>query len=116
MKIWENLFKKKEPSPVRSTDEKREEILKFLFSKYKNAYDTNQIWIGESRIIRSLHKIGIEDRETTSGLVYLGDSGWIEKKTEIYNRGELEVTEKVNRYRISVKGINYYEGSSKQIY
>ena len=104
--------KKKQP---KGPDEVREAILRLLYEKYKSASTPKKMRLKISEIKRALKSDGFESKEIVSNLEYLVQTGWIVREEEVYEvktkRGTMP--SKTTYYKISDKGVNHFEGTSK---
>jgi len=99
----------------KNSDEVRELILKFLYSKYKKSRSVSGAGVGRREIKQALKEKGLKEQEIASNLYYLIESGWIgeERKTFPITRGGATIKAETVSYRITDKGINHFEGPSK---
>jgi len=98
-----------------SNDDIRELILKVLYDKFKSARGIKSIRMKSSEIKRELKKYGLRDNEIVSNLEYLIQTGWVIKEVERFTtiRGGKKIRVEQIYFKISNKGIDYFEGSSK---
>jgi len=99
----------------KTSDEIRELVLKFLFSKYKKSRSVSGAGVGRREIKQALKEKGLKEQEIAGNLYYLIQSGWVEeeRKTFPITRGGGTIKAETVSYRITDKGINHFEGPSK---
>ncbi len=100
---------------LKDPDEVREAILKLLYDKYKSASTPKKMRLKISEIKRLLRSKGFDSKEIVSNLEYLVQTDWITTEEELYEvktkRGI--IPSKTTYYKISDKGVNHFEGTSK---
>ena len=96
-------------------DKIRDAILRLLYGRYKSASTPKKIRLKISEIKRILKSVNFNSKEIVSNLEYLVQTGWVVTEEEIYEvkteRGIIPT--KTIYYKISDKGINHFEGTSK---
>jgi hypothetical protein len=102
---------------IRSFDpeEVREELLKYLYDKYKNSRSTKKQSATVGEIKKALKVKGYKESDIVSAITFLKDRGWIKEekeKTKFFIKGKLTESEKT-KYRISDIAIVHFEGPSK---
>lgn len=102
-------------APDKASDEIRELILEYLYSKYKRSRSVTGAGVRRREIKQALKGKGLKEQEIASNLYYLIQSGWIEenKKTFLITRGQGTIKAENVSYTITDKGINHFEGPSK---
>ena len=98
-------------------DEVREDVLKFLYDKYKKARSTKKQPATISEIKKGLKSKGYKESDIVSAITFLKDRGWVKEekeKTKFFIKDKLTESEKI-KYRISDIGIVHFEGPSKFI-
>lgn len=97
-------------------DEVRKTILKFLYQVYKKARSRKSNRVSISEVKKELKALGLSEREIVGGLDYLIQAGWVKVEVEESEfktpRGFLRKQTK-EYYKISDRGINYFEGPSE---
>lgn len=91
-------------------DEIRENILKFIYEKYKNASGINLAKVTDIEAQNALRQQGFNNSEIISNFLYLVQSGWIKKETKSWSIGKTRG--KTDYYLASDKTINHFEGPS----
>jgi hypothetical protein len=99
----------------KTSDEIRELILEYLYSKYKKSRSVSGAGVRRREIKQVLKEKGLNEQEVASNLYYLIQSGWVneERKTFPITRGSATIRVENVSYRIADKGINHFEGPSK---
>lgn len=99
----------------KTSDEIRELILEYLYSKYKKSRSVSGAGVRRREIKQVLKEKGLNEQEVASNLYYLIQSGWVneERKTFPITRGGATIRAESVSYRIADKGINHFEGPSK---
>ncbi|MGD0027864.1 MAG: hypothetical protein ABSC91_02885 [Candidatus Bathyarchaeia archaeon] len=99
----------------KTSDEIRELILEYLYSKYKKSRSVSGAGVKRREIKQVLKERGLNEQEIASNLYYLIQSGWVneERKTFPITRGSTTIRAENISYRIADKGINHFEGPSK---
>jgi len=102
-------------APLKTNDEIRELILRFLFSKYKKSRGVSGVGVKSREIKQALKEEGLKEQEIAGNLYYLVQSGWVdeERRTFPISRGGRTIKAETISYKITDKGINHFEGSSK---
>jgi len=98
-----------------NSDRIREDVLKFLYQKYKKARSIKSQAAGIKEIKNALKPIGYKEQDISGAISFLIDRGWIKEvkeKTKFFIKGKLTEGEKT-KYRISDIGIVHFEGPSK---
>jgi hypothetical protein len=96
-------------------EEVREELLKYLYDKYKNSRSTKKQSATVGEIKKALKVKGYKESDIVSAITFLKDRGWIKEekeKTKFFIKGKLTESEKT-KYRISDIAIVHFEGPSK---
>jgi len=96
-------------------DELRSAILKYFYDKRKSARSLKGSKLKISEIKTDLKKVGMDERTIASNLDYLIQTDWIIEDTETYQittKGRV-INASRQFYKISDKGIDYFEGASK---
>lgn len=95
----------------------RDAILEFLYNQSLKAKSIPQRLCALSPISSHIRKLGNDEKLTAHNLSYLLDTGWVKKETETTSGkgfgGKKSVKIKIERYRITDKGINHFEQESK---
>ncbi|MEM5861344.1 MAG: hypothetical protein QXJ20_03030 [Candidatus Aenigmatarchaeota archaeon] len=96
-------------------DERREEILRYLYEKYKKSRSVNKQACSISEIKKVLKQKGYREQDIAADISFLIDRGWIKEvktKTKFFIKDKLTEGEKIT-YRISDVGVIHFEGPSK---
>lgn len=101
--------------PMRTNDDIRELILRFLYARHQKARGVKSTGLAISKIKRSLKEKGLKEQEISSNVDYLIQTGWVVEEKEEYSFTRSGRTIQAVRvsYKISDKGINHFEGPSK---
>jgi hypothetical protein len=96
-------------------DEIREAILKVLFSVHKKARGIKSTGMGMRKLKAVLKAQGLKEHEIVSNLDFLVQTKWVLKEVEEYplKKGRAIIRAKNTSYKISEKGINHFQGTSK---
>ncbi len=108
-------MRKKKMQKISSPDEVREDVLKFLYDKYKKSRSVKKQSSTISEIKRGLKSKGYKPQEIAGAISFLIDRGWIKEikeKKKFFIKDRLTETEQI-KYRISDVGISHFEGPSK---
>ena len=98
-----------------SPDQVREDVLKYLYDRYKKSRSVKKQAASISEIKKALKPKGYKEQDITGAISFLIDRGWIKEireKTKFFIKNRLTEREKIT-YRISDVGITHFEGSSK---
>lgn len=99
-----------------SNDEIRKTILGYLYGIHKKARSLKSAHVPIGKLKKDLKRLGLKEREIVSNLDYLIQSGWVAvevEETEFKTpRGFIRKQMK-QYYKISDRGINYFEGPSE---
>jgi len=104
-------MKDKEISP----DQIREDVLQYLFDRYKKSRSVKKQAASISEIKKALKPKGHKEQDVTGAISFLIDRDWvkeIKEKTKFFIKNRLTEGEKLV-YRISDIGITHFEGPSK---
>ena len=96
-------------------DQVREDVLTFLYQKYKKSRSVKKQAATISEIKKELKDKGYKEQDVVGAISFLIDREWvkeIKQKTKFFIKGKLTEGEKVT-YRISDIGIVHFEGPSK---
>lgn len=98
-----------------TADDIRELILEFMFSIHQKARGIKSTAVAISKIKTALKQKGLNEREIVSNLDYLIQTEWVLEERENYPiiSGGRQITAQRVTYKISDKGIDHFEGSSK---
>ncbi|MCD6493742.1 MAG: hypothetical protein J7K36_08130 [Archaeoglobaceae archaeon] len=111
------MSKSKENQNNTSPDIVREDLLNFLYQKYKKSRSVKKQAATISEIKKALKQKGHKEQEIVGAISFLIDRGWIKEekeKTKFFIKDKLTEGEKIT-YRISDIGIVHFEGPSKFI-
>ncbi len=98
-------------------EEIRENLLKYLFDKFKKSRSTKKQSATISEIKKGLKIYGYKESDIVAAITFLKDRGWIKEEketTKFFIKDKLTEGEKI-KYRISDVGITHFEGPSKFI-
>ncbi len=98
-----------------SPDTVREDVLNFLYQKYKKSRSVKNQAATIREIKKALKQKGYKEQEIAGAISFLLDRGWIKEekeKTKFFIKDKLTEGEKIS-YRISDIGISHFEGPSK---
>jgi len=98
-----------------SPDQVREDVLKYLYDRYKKSRSVKKQAASISEIKKALKPKGYKEQDITGAISFLIDRGWIKEireKTKFFIKNRLTEREKIT-YRISDVGITHFEGPSK---
>jgi len=111
------MRKKKHDNREVLPDQVREDVLKFLYQKYKKSRGVKSQAASISEVKKALKPNGYTAQQIAGALSFLIDRGWvkeIKEKTKFFIKNKLTEGEKT-KYRISDVGIVHFEGPSKFI-
>lgn len=98
-----------------SPDQVREDVLKYLYDRYKKSRSVKKQAASISEIKKALKPKGYKEQDITGAISFLIDRGWIKEireKTKFFIKGKLTEGEKI-KYRVSDVGVTHFEGASK---
>ena len=98
-----------------SPDQIREDVLKYLFDRYKKSRSVKKQAASISEIKKALKPKGYKEQYITGAISFLIDRDWVKEireKTKFFIKNKLTEGEKFV-YRISDIGITHFEGPSK---
>src|SRR5438309_460916 len=97
-----------------SSDEVRERILEFLYSKRRKARSLASVAATITEVKRGLKPLGISQNEVITNLDFLVQHRWVleevQKRTYKSPKG-FELPSEKRTYKLSDLGINHFEGS-----
>lgn len=97
-------------------DDKRDNILRFLFTRHKTTRGINKIPIGIRDLQREMKgQHGMSQAEVSSNLDYLIQAGWVRevvKERAFKTKGGMQVSAEQSKYKISEVGINHLEAGT----
>jgi len=102
---------------IASPDQVREDVLKYLYDRYKKSRSVKKQAASISEIKKALKPKGYKEQDITGAISFLIDRGWIKEireKIKFFIKGKLTESEKI-KYRISDVGVTHFEGPSKFI-
>ena len=100
-----------------SPDKIREDVLTYLYDRYKKSRSVKKQAASISEIKKALKPKGHKEQNIVGAISFLVDRDWvkeIKEKTKFFIKGKLAEGEKV-KYRISDIGIVHFEGPSRFI-
>jgi hypothetical protein len=109
------MAKAKAEKPVFTDDHIKEEILRYLYGRWRNPKSIHGAKAKVSEIQKAMKVLGISREETNRNLSYLVDNGWVreEMKESHITAGKLTVLTEQRTFRIAPPGIEFFEGKSK---
>lgn len=96
-------------------DERRDQILRFLYERHKSARGINKIPIGIRDLQREMkQRHGMKQQEVPSNLDYLMQVGWVREvvRARTFKTGGMELGREQITFKISDVGINHLEAGS----
>ena len=94
----------------------REAVLRFLYDKQRKGRGIHSGEMGIREIRQEMKSLGHKSNAVTSNMNFLIDGGWILEKKRAYTvttpRG-INIPQEQVKYKISDKGVSYFEGPSK---
>ncbi len=97
-------------------DERRDQILRFLYERHKTTRGIHKIPIGIRDLQREIKaRFGMKQPEAASNLDYLVQVGWVREVTKerSFKTGKgMEISAEQIKYKISDVGINHLEAAS----
>ena len=97
-------------------DERRDQILRFLYERHKTTRGIQKIPIGIRDLQREMKKqYGMKQHEVSSNLDYLVQVGWVRdvKRERSFKTGKgMEISAEQVKFKISDVGINHLEAGS----
>ncbi len=96
-------------------DEIKEEILKYLYGRWKAPRSIDGAKTKVSEIQKATKELGISREECNRNLSYLVDNGWVkeEVKESHFSKGRFNFPRESRTFRISPDGIELFQGKSK---
>ncbi|MBW2069574.1 MAG: hypothetical protein JRI31_12035 [Deltaproteobacteria bacterium] len=98
-----------------SQDMIREDVLKYLYERYKKSRSVKKQAVSISEIKKALKPKGYKEQDITGAISFLIDRDWLKEikvKTKFFIKNRLTEGEKIT-YRISDVGVTHFEGPSK---
>lgn len=96
-------------------DQIREDVLKYLYEKYKKSRSVKSQAASISEIKKALKLKNYKDQDIVGAISFLIDRGWIKEikeKTKFFIKNKLTEGERI-KYKISDIGVVHFEGPSK---
>jgi len=109
------MRKVKEQTAFFNPEEVRENLLNYLYYRYKKSRSIKKQSATIGEIKKVLKQKGYKESYIVSAITFLKDRGWIKEekeKTKFFIKGKLTEGEKT-KYRISDIGVVHFEGPSK---
>ena len=110
------MRKKKDTQKIIANPDKvREDVLNYLYEKYKKSRSVKSQAASISEIKKTLKLMGHKEQDISGAVSFLMDRSWIKEvkeKTKFFIKNKLTEGEKT-KYRISDIGIAHFEGPSK---